>query len=78
MKQRLTYETHEYGEQEGSLAENQETEASLTFQSAEAMIRHDAEQNFVPPQIRDRLMQSVDQEFSNIKPTPWWKRWMPF
>jgi hypothetical protein len=78
MKQRLTHETQELTEDELSAAQDQRTEMPLTFDSPEAMIRHDAAQTAVPPQMRDRVMQSIARETIQNNPAPWWKRWMPF
>jgi hypothetical protein len=78
MKQRLTQETRELTEEKLSAAQSQQTEQSLVFDSAEAMIRHDAEHTSVPSGLRDRVMNSIAQEPRENTSTPWWKRWMPF
>lgn len=78
MKQRLTHETLERTEEESIASLNHEADESLTFDSAEAMIRHDAGRTEVPPQMRDRVLQSVAKEVRQNNPSPWWKRWMPF
>lgn len=78
MKQRLTHEIREQTEEKSTLTGEHRTEAPLTFDTVEAMIRHDAENTAVPPGMRDRLMQSLSKEDRNANPTPWWKRWMPF
>ncbi|MDB6076350.1 MAG: hypothetical protein JWO82_97, partial [Akkermansiaceae bacterium] len=65
-------------EEESSVAGVHRSEPSLTFDSAEAMIRHDAAQVTVPPQMRDRVMKSIAQEIQPSRPLPWWKRWKPF
>jgi hypothetical protein len=78
MKQRLTHKTQELTEEELAAAQDQWTEEFLTFDSADDMIRHDAAHTVVPPQIRDRVMQSITRETIQDNPAPWWKRWMPF
>lgn len=78
MKHRLNHETREHAEEESSLAEVHRSETRLTFESAEAMLRHDAAQVTAPAQIRDRVMKSIAQEIQTSNPQPWWKRWKPF
>ena len=78
MKQRLNHETGEETEEEVSVANDQRTEKALTFETPEALLRYDAAHTPVPPQVRERVMQSISQEPVPEKPTPWWKRWMPF
>lgn len=76
MKQRLKHETGEEMEEESSL--DQRTEEALTFDTPEAMLRYDAAHTPVPPQMRERVMQSISEEPVEANPRPWWKRWMPF
>ena len=78
MKHRLNHETGEEMEEESSIAGDQRTEKALAFESAEEMLRHDAANTPVPPQMRERVMQSISQEPVREDPKPWWKRWMPF
>lgn len=78
MKQRLTQKTTEDTEEESSATHDQLSETSLTFDSAEAMIRHDAAHTPAPPEMRDRVMRSIARESVESNPAPWWKRWMPF
>ncbi|MBK1814960.1 hypothetical protein JIN84_04995 [Luteolibacter yonseiensis] len=78
MKQRLTQETRELTGEESSMAEDQRTEKSLVFDSVEAMIRHDAANTVVPPDLKNRVMRSVAREPGENTSKPWWKRWMPF
>lgn len=77
MKQRLNHETREQSEEESTTAADHESK-TLTFDSAEAMLRHDAESTDVPSELRDRVMRSVAQEARETQTSPWWKRWMPF
>lgn len=78
MKQRLTHETAERMEEESSVVRENLTNQSLDFETPEAMLRHDAAHTIVPPQVRDRVMESVARETRDHNPAPWWKRWMPF
>lgn len=78
MKQRLTQQTRELTEEESSVAQDQRTEPSMVFESAEDMIRHDAAHTPVPPGLRGRMMNSIAQEARENTSTPWWKRWMRF
>jgi hypothetical protein len=78
MKQRLTHETREHTGEESSVTQDQRTEHSMVFESAEDMIRHDAGQTKVPEGLRDRVMDSIAREARENTSTPWWKRWMPF
>jgi hypothetical protein len=45
---------------------------ALEFQSAEELIRHDAAQTQVPPQIARRLKESIAQ--SPQPRRPWWRK----
>ena len=78
MKHRLNHETGEEMEEESSITGDQRTEKELSFETAEEMLRYDAAQTPVPPQMRERVMQSISKEPVKANPTPWWKRWMPF
>ncbi len=49
------------------------TQAELEFASVEELLRHDARQNLVPPQVSDRLEQSL-KDTPIPPPLPWWKR----
>lgn len=62
-------------EQEQAQAAQQSTtqaQGSLEFASADAMLRHDAEQMPVPPAVAERLQQSIKQE--EPPPQSWWQR----
>lgn len=78
MKQRLNHETREHSGEESTVAANHDAESTLTFDTAEAMLRHDAASTDVPSELRDRVMRSVAQEARETQTAPWWKRWMPF
>jgi hypothetical protein len=48
--------------------------AGTAFESVDELLRHDAAQTALPPQLEQRLAQSVE----NITPTrpAWWQRWL--
>ena len=48
--------------------------SALEFQSAEEMLRYDAAQTPVPPEICERLGASVKQRA--VPPSPWWRKWL--
>lgn len=78
MKQRLNHTTGEETEEELAMAGEQRLEEALKFDTPEEMLRLDAANTPVPPQMRERVMQSIAQEPVRENPKPWWKRWMPF
>jgi hypothetical protein len=78
MKHRLNHETGEETVEESTLAGKQRAEEALSFDTPEAMLRHDAAHTPVPPRVRERVMQSISREAAGSRPKPWWKRWMPF
>jgi len=45
--------------------------SALEFQSVEELLRHDAAQTAVPPEIARRLSQSIAQSRSR---RPWWRK----
>ena len=70
MKQQNKFSTGRHQEQS---AESQASNsASLEFQGAEDLLRHDAAQTAVPPEIARRLSQSIAQ--SSTPRRPWWRR----
>ena len=70
MKQQNKFSAAQHSEQaaEGRAA----SAGGLEFQNAEELLRHDAAQTTVPPQIARRLGQSLAQ----LPPPrrPWWRR----
>jgi hypothetical protein len=46
--------------------------AALEFQTPEELLRHDAAQTAVPPEIVRRLSQSIAE--SSAAPKPWWRK----
>jgi hypothetical protein len=72
MKQRLTSEH----DKKASLDQAQQTTqqaAGKEFSSVEEMLRFDAAQTQVPPQVGLRLQAALEQE---ELPRPWWRRWL--
>ena len=70
MKEQNKFSTGRHQEQ---AAESQAANAGpLEFQSAEELLRHDAGQTAVPPDIARRLSQSIAQ--SPAPRRPWWRR----
>lgn len=67
---KLRQQTHE--QQNAELNQRQQKHAVLEFASAEEMIRDDARQTPVPPQIAERLHESIAREPKPV--TPWWRR----
>ena len=47
-------------------------QAGLEFQSVEELLKHDSEQNPVPPELAERLNKSISTE---IPGRSWIKRW---
>jgi hypothetical protein len=74
MKERLTNETKQEAETQQEQTGQQRREAALEFDSVEEMIRYDAAQTTVSPELGERLLRSVETE---RPPRPWWKRWLP-
>ena len=72
MKQQNKFSTGRHQEKSAeSQAANSEAGA-LEFQTAEELLRHDAAQTVVPPEIARRLSQSIAQS-----PAPrrsWWRK----
>jgi hypothetical protein len=59
-------------QEEHALHQAPQKQTALEFASAEEMIRHDADQTTLPPQIAERLNESIARE-----PQPavsWWHR----
>jgi hypothetical protein len=61
--------------QEATLAQHhqQHTQAAREFATPEEMLRYDAAQTAVPPQVLERLRDSLARESQPKR--PWWKRW---
>ncbi|MBI2947609.1 MAG: hypothetical protein HYY23_08175 [Verrucomicrobia bacterium] len=67
---KLRQQTREH--EEHALHQAQQKQTALEFAAAEEMIRHDAAHTPVPPQIAERLNESLARE-----PKPavsWWRR----
>ncbi len=67
---KLRQETRE--QQSADLGLTQQHQTAVQFESVEKLIRHDAERTVVPPQIAERLNESIAREPKAAK--PWWRR----
>jgi hypothetical protein len=70
MKQQNKFSAAQHSEQAAEL--RSAAAGELKFQNAEDLLRHDAAQTAVPPQIARRLGQSIAQ--SPPPRRPWWRR----
>jgi hypothetical protein len=71
MKQQKKFESQE--QQQVSETQSQQKTSSREFGSVEELLRHDAKQTTVPPDIAQRLGRSLQND-----PPParsWWRRW---
>ncbi len=69
MKQQTKHTAHE----QEQVAETESQSASVReFASAEELLRHDARQIAVPPQIAERLARSIQNKPKPV--SPWWRR----
>ncbi len=68
MKPRLTHQTR----QETEATHHHEARGELEFETVEALLRHDAAQTPLPPEIARRL----EAELAATPPAraPWWRR----
>lgn len=69
--------TRQQTESESQLTSEGQTqsETAREFATVDEMLRHDAQYTPVPPEVEDRLQQSVEQE--GLRPAPWWRRLFP-
>ena len=69
-------EAHTQGQSETTSQSHQQTAAqgAADFSSPEALLRHDATQTPVPPQVAERLRASLAAE--PVKPASWWRRFL--
>jgi hypothetical protein len=59
--------------QEEALAQHLQTQSAREFATPEEILRCDAGQTVVPPQVLERLRDSLAREPQPQR--PWWKRW---
>ena len=66
-------EQHQHPELEAQL-HSQTAPAGTAFESVDELLRHDAAQTALPPQLETRLAQSIE----NTPPPArsWWQRWL--
>ena len=70
MKQQNKFSTGRHQEQ--AAESHAANSGPLEFQSAEELLRHDAAQTAVPPEIARRLSQSIAQSAPPRR--PWWRK----
>jgi hypothetical protein len=73
MKHQSKFSAEQQSQQVGTENQNQQG-AAREFASAEEMLRYDAKQTAVPPEIARRLKKSTG-DLPGPK-TAWWKRWL--
>ena len=61
-------------EQQVSQVQSQQTQTIREFASPDELLRFDRQQTMVPPEIAQRLGQSLQNE--PRPPKPWWRRWL--
>jgi hypothetical protein len=71
MKQQNKFSTGQHQEQAAAEQKAASNSAALEFETAEELLRHDAAQTPVPPQIARRLGQSIAE---SEQKRPWWRK----
>jgi hypothetical protein len=72
MKHQKKFESQE--QQQASETQSQQKTSAREFASVEELLRYDAKQTTVPPDIAQRLGRSLEKQ-----PRParsWWRRWL--
>jgi hypothetical protein len=72
--QRLQSELETQHQQQETTQETTQTSAAREFATPEEMLRHDAAQTVVPPEIKTRLADSVQQEPAPNRSPSWWQK----
>ena len=72
MKEENKFSTGRHQEQAAESQAASSEGSALEFQNAEELLRHDAAQTAVPPEIARRLSQSIAQ--SPPPRRPWWRK----
>lgn len=71
----MKYEKKFIRQEQQHVSETQSSKtAAQEFSSAEEMLRYDAKQTTVPPEIAQRLNQSLQKEPGRRR--PWWQWWL--
>jgi hypothetical protein len=65
-------QAHREEQQTSALHQSQQKQQGHEFATAEELIRFDVEHTSVPPQIAERLIESIAQEPKPIR--SWWRR----
>ena len=73
MKQQSKFSTHQEHKQES--VTQQSAAQQVEFASSEELLRFDAAQTVLPPDIAERLQKSL-AGIAPPKPRPWWKAWL--
>ncbi|HLZ53942.1 MAG TPA: hypothetical protein VKS19_05635 [Verrucomicrobiae bacterium] len=71
MKQQKKFESQE--QQQASETQSQQKTSSREFASVDELLRHDAKQTSVPPDIAQRLARSLQNQTRPAR--SWWRRW---
>jgi hypothetical protein len=72
MKPQNKFSTGRHQEQAAGEQSAANSSGALEFQNAEELLRHDAAQTAVPPEIARRLSQSIAQSAPPRR--PWWRK----
>ena len=72
MKQEKKLSSHE--QQVSEVQSGQTRQTIREFASPDELLRFDRQQTMVPPEIAQRLGQSLQNE--PRAPKPWWRRWL--
>jgi hypothetical protein len=72
MKPQNKFSTGQHQEQAAAGHQTTAKSGALEFQTAEDLLRHDAAQTAVPPEIARRLSQSIAQ--SALPRRAWWRK----
>jgi hypothetical protein len=73
----MKYEKKLSSQEQQKLSEVQAQQTQSTareFASADELLRHDAKQTLVPPEIAQRLGRTLQNEPRPER--PWWRRWL--
>ena len=76
MKYRSSSDTQQDQDAESSFHELHQQAKPLAFDSADSMLRQDAQQTTLPSEIRHRVFQSIDHPSKKATANPWWQKWM--
>jgi hypothetical protein len=72
MKEQSKFSTGQHQEQAAAQQSTAANSGALEFETAEELLRHDASQIVVPPDIARRLNKSIAESAPR---RPWWRKW---